>query len=152
MSDAINLDEGLLVTEEIEYTLLEDGEYDFTIAQCDHQLYDGSAKIDPCDMFVLRLDCSNGTQSGSVFARLYCVKKQLWKINQLMKSVGLVDANAETGSVQAPLGQLFKQLEGKTGRCAVSTRTYTGNDGKEHETNQVDRFLMPEGKDLGGSF
>ena len=38
----------------------------------------------------------------------------------------------------------WNQVLGARGRCKVTVRPYTGNDGKERQANDIDRFLEPE--------
>ena len=154
MSEALSLFEPITLVDS-EYTILEPGVYEFTVKTSEHKSYDGGAKIDPCDMFQLTLDCESvdNKQHGSVRENIYLVSSQLWKLTQLLKCTGFApessaDANGNPVKMDKPIGPILtSEIVGAVGYAEITKRKYTGRDGDERETNSVKRFLTPSQAD-----
>lgn len=125
------------------FVVLEPGEYDFDVEDIDVFQYAGGKKIAACDALAVRLKCYNENATGYVIENMYLVKSQAWKLTSFLKSVGLIDKNAEKGT-KVPLMQMIGEAPGRSGRLTLVKREYDKRDGSKGEANNVSAFLEPE--------
>lgn len=122
-----------------EWTLLPEGFYPFRVERMERERYQGSQKMPQCPMAKLTLSVT-GTdgRDTTVQQRLYITRNQLWKVSRFMESVGR--GRNEAGKVIIDWGG----IEGSTGWVKLKVRSYTGRDGQERQTNDVEWFVKPE--------
>jgi len=120
------------------WVLLPEGDYDFVVENFERGRHGGSAKLPPCNKAILTLgmDSPEG-EHASVTCNLFLFSTQEWKLCQFFTCIGA----RKKGEKTRPNWNL---VMGARGRCKVTIRNYTGNDGKEHQTNEIDRFYPPE--------
>jgi hypothetical protein len=120
-------------------TLLPEGFYPFRVEKMERERYQGSQKMPQCPMAKLTLAVA-GTdgRETSVQQRLYITRNQLWKVSRFMESVGR--GRNEAGKVIIDWGG----IEGMGGFVKLKVRSYTGRDGQERQTNDVEWFVKPE--------
>ncbi len=119
-----------------EFTVLEPGEYSFTVAELNRKNYNGSDKLPPCHQAELWLECTDGMGNvARVKDNIYLVKSIEWKISQLMRCIG-----------QKQHGQRVKpdwsKVEGAHGRVRLKKEEYE-YQGKKRTRNAVERYLDP---------
>lgn len=121
------------------WTLLPEGFYPFRVERMERERYQGSQKMPQCPMAKLTLAVA-GTdgRETAVQQRLYITRNQLWKVSRFMESVGR-GRNAD-GKVIIDWGG----IEGTGGFVKLKVRSYTGRDGQERQTNDVEWFVKPE--------
>ena len=121
------------------WTLLPEGFYPFRVEKMERERYQGSQKMPQCPMAKLTLAVA-GTdgRETSVQQRLYITRNQLWKVSRFMESVGR--GRNEAGKVIIDWGG----IEGMGGFVKLKVRSYTGRDGQERQTNDVEWFVKPE--------
>lgn len=121
------------------WTLLPEGFYPFRVERMERERYQGSQKMPQCPMAKLTLAVA-GTdgRETSVQQRLYITRNQLWKVSRFMESVGR--GRNEAGKVIIDWGG----IEGMGGFVKLKVRSYTGRDGQERQTNDVEWFVKPE--------
>ena len=121
------------------WTLLPEGFYPFRVERMERERYQGSQKMPQCPMAKLTLAVA-GTdgRETAVQQRLYITRNQLWKVSRFMESVGRGRNGA--GKVIIDWGG----IEGSTGWVKLKVRSYTGRDGQERQTNDVEWFVKPE--------
>lgn len=121
------------------WTVLEEGYYPFTVQRFERGRFEGSAKMQACPMAVVTLAVqgANG-EEARVTERMFMVERLLWKVTSLMEAVGT--GRNERGKVVID----WSGLEGRGGWLKLKRRTYTGRDGEQRETNDVERFCRPE--------
>lgn len=121
------------------WTLLPEGFYPFRVERMERERYQGSQKMPQCPMAKLTLAVA-GTdgRETTVQQRLYITRNQLWKVSRFMESVGR-GRNAD-GKVIIDWGG----IEGMGGFVKLKVRSYTGRDGQERQTNDVEWFVKPE--------
>lgn len=117
-----------------EWTLLEDGDYVFEVIKVERARYKGSDKIPPCNMAVVTLRVND---TVNLQEKLKLHTKVEWLLCQFFASVGL----RQRGE---PLRMNWSAVVGQHGICQIGHRTWTGNDGKERSTNQVEKFYYPD--------
>lgn len=121
------------------FVLLKPGNYPFTVKMLERGRHDGSAKIGACPKATITIGIDGGAQ-GSTDSKVTLILDSTleWKIGAFFKAIGAPE-NPSTGKVVVN----WNDIIGKQGWCRVETRTYTGNDGKQHETNDVKYFIDP---------
>ena len=121
------------------WTLLPEGFYPFRVEKMERERYQGSQKMPQCPMAKLTLAVA-GTdgRETSVQQRLYITRNQLWKVSRFMESVGR--SRNEAGKVIID----WDGIEGMGGFVKLKVRSYTGRDGQERQTNDVEWFVKPE--------
>lgn len=121
------------------WTLLPEGFYPFRVEKMERERYQGSQKMPQCPMAKLTLAVA-GTDGSetTVQQRLYITRNQLWKVSRFMEAVGRGRNGA--GKVIIDWGG----IEGAGGWVKLKVRSYTGRDGQERQTNDVEWFVKPE--------
>lgn len=130
---AIGWDEEITVEKEPEFVLLEPGEYNFTVTSFERGHYDGSSKLPACSVAKLELKCSNGIQETTVFANLFLVSNQKWKLTHFFKSCRLIAADMPEGVNYA---MPWSRVIGAQGRALIKNREYNGK-----QYNEIEKFL-----------
>lgn len=121
------------------WTLLPEGFYPFRVERMERERYQGSQKMPQCPMAKLTLSVTGADgRDTTVQQRLYITRNQLWKVSRFMESVGRGRNGA--GKVIIDWGG----IEGSTGFVKLKVRSYTGRDGQERQTNDVEWFVKPE--------
>lgn len=121
------------------WTLLPEGFYPFRVEMMERERYQGSQKVPQCPMAKLTLAVA-GTDGceTTVQQRLYITRNRLWKVSRFMEAVGR--GRNEAGKVIIDWGG----IEGASGWVKLKVRSYTGRDGQERQTNDVEWFVKPE--------
>ena len=119
------------------FTLLPEGEYEFTVTKFERQRHPGSAKLPSCPKAVLTLEISapNG-DTGIITHNLFLHTKTQRLLSAFFISIG----QGKQGETVKPD---WSKVVGKTGRAAVGIRKYTKNNGDEGEVNEIKQFLPP---------
>lgn len=121
------------------WTLLPEGFYPFRVEKMERERYQGSQKMPQCPMAKLTLAVTGADgRDTAVRQRLYITRNQLWKVSRFMESVGR--GRNEAGKVIIDWGG----IEGMGGFVKLKVRSYTGRDGQERQTNDVEWFVKPE--------
>lgn len=121
------------------WTLLPEGFYPFRVERMERERYQGSQKMPQCPMAKLTLAVTGADgRDTAVQQRLYITRNQLWKVSRFMESVGR--GRNEQGKVVIDWGG----IEGAAGWVKLKVRSYTGRDGQERQTNDVEWFVKPE--------
>lgn len=119
--------------------LLPEGFYPFRVERMERERYQGSQKMPQCPMAKLTLAVAGTDGSETqVQQRLYITRNRLWKVSRFMEAVGR-GRNAD-GKVIIDWGG----IEGAGGFVKLKVRSYTGRDGQERQTNDVEWFVRPE--------
>ena len=126
-----------------EFVLLPEGDYRFKVASFERGRFVGSTKIPACNKAILMLDVTGEQGTVHIKTDLILHKSLEWKLAQFFRSIGL----KEKGKAVA---MDWQAVPGAQGRCHVIQRTWTGNDGKERVSNDVDRFLDWEPEAMKG--
>lgn len=121
------------------WTLLPEGFYPFRVERMERERYQGSQKMPQCPMAKLTLAVTGADgRDTAVQQRLYITRNQLWKVSRFMESVGR--GRNEAGKVIIDWGG----IEGAAGWVKLKVRSYTGRDGQERQTNDIEWFVKPE--------
>ncbi len=119
-----------------DFEVLPGGEYRFTVTNFERGRFNGSAKLPPCNMAKLTLDCDDdqGNQ-GTITENLFLHSKTEGLLCQFFRSIGARQHGQR-------VAMDWSRVIGAGGRCKISVRKYTGRDGQERDSNDV-KFLDP---------
>ena len=133
----LDWDEGLELNPST-FTLLPEGEYDFTVVDFERQRHAGSAKLPACPKAVLTLEIK-GVEGTARITH-----------NQGLLSAFFIaiGPGKEGETVKMDWGK----VRGATGRVKIGVRKFTKKDGSEGESNDVQQFLPPLKTWTGGGF
>lgn len=118
------------------FRLLPEGDYTFTVKKFERARHSGSDKIPPCNKAVLTVEVSRQDAAGIVPVTLFLHSKFEWKLCQFFTAIGQ-RRHGETMRMN------WNAVPGACGSCHVGVRTWTGNDGKERENNEITEFYDP---------
>ena len=143
MSEYINNDQGraldwedTIEKESVGFDLLPEGDYDFVIQKFERQRHPGSAKLPPCNKAVVYVEIDAPQGHAVIRHNLFLHTKCEGILCAFFASIG----QRKHGDRQQ---MDWSAVTGARGRCKVGVRSWTGDDGKEHESNEVKRFLEP---------
>ena len=122
------------------FILLAPGAYEFKVIDRKIEKFPGSEKI-PKDTpkVVLTLEIQSPEGMTTVKADLIMWSTLEWKLSEFFRSIG----QKKHGEKLRPN---WKTVIGSKGKVMIKNREYTGTDGKQHKTNDVDKFLDPDYK------
>lgn len=125
--------------EKSEYTLLPEGDYDFTVESFERGRYEGSDKVPPCNRALLKIkvDAPEGTTVMSESLLLY--DRMQWKLAEFFLSIGAEDVN---GRVKMN----WQMVPRATGRATVEVRADAKDPAKKF--NHVRKFLPKPKKEF----
>jgi len=119
------------------FQVLPEGDYRFSVKKFERARHSGSEKIPACNKAILTITVSNSEASGDVQTNLFLHSKFEWKLCQFFVAIG-----------QRKHGEAMRMnwgaVPGSGGVCHVGIRKWSGNDGKERESNEITEFYDPE--------
>jgi hypothetical protein len=122
-----------------ESVILPDGKYPFEVIKVEKAVYDGSAKIPPCNMAKVFLRVDGGELGTSlVVENIYLAEKYQWKAAAFLRSIGLKKHGED---IQ---WRKLVQCDGETGRCEIYVDEYEGKDGHTKQSNKLRKFFDKE--------
>ena len=116
------------------FVVLPEGDYNFVVSKFERGRYAGGPKIPACNMakLVLKVDSDEGNANVNVNLLLY--RTMEWKVSSFFRSLSLKKSGE-------PLVMDWSKVEGAKGRGHFKPDTYTGNDGRVHDKNELDYFI-----------
>ena len=120
------------------FTLLEEGEYDFTVVGFERARFAGSAKLPPCPQANLKLQivAPNGS-TVTIDHALFLHTKTEGFLCAFFTSIG---QRKHGEKLQMNWGKVI----GSCGRCEVYIDKWTGRDGAEMKSNKIRKFIEPK--------
>lgn len=112
------------------FTLLEPGEYDFTVESWTKARFGGSPKQPACNQAKLRIRIADITIEHNLFLH----SKNMPFLCQFFKAIG------QRGSGESIIPNWAK-VPGSTGRCQLGIRDWKGKDGEMRQSNEIKKFL-----------
>ena len=122
-----------------DFVLLEPGEYSFAVKAFERGRFQGSAKLPPCNKAVLSIsiiDEKAGRKLSTIQHNLFLHTITEGLVCQFFRSI----AARKSGE---KLQMNWNTVIGARGRCKVGVRDWTGKDGQEYQSNQIEKFLDP---------
>ena len=120
-----------------EFALLPEGEYEFSVTGFERGRYPGGAKLPSCPKATVSLRFE-GVEGVAVIKHNFFMHS---KCEGLLCAFFTCLGMRKHGE---PLRMDWPGTVGGTGRAKITVRSYTGNDGREYQTNDVKQFLEPE--------
>lgn len=120
-----------------EFALLPEGEYEFSVTGFERGRYPGGAKLPSCPKATVSLRFE-GVEGVAVIKHNFFLHS---KCEGLLCAFFTCLGMRKRGE---PLRMDWPGTVGRTGRAKITVRSYTGNDGRECQTNDVKQFLEPE--------
>lgn len=118
-----------------DFTLLPDGEYPFIVTDLERERHAGSAKLPPCPKAVVYLRVDGGAAgSTTIKHNLFLHSKTEGLLCEFFRAIG-----QRTHGEKAKMD--WSSVVGSTGRARIATRSWTGDDGEERQSNQVKKFI-----------
>ena len=141
MADNTNMNEAMgwddsIENEGQEFILLDEGDYEFTVEKMERGQFNGSAKLSPSPKATLTLAVATDRGTAHVKTDLILNRALEWKLCQFFLSIGLKKHGE-------PLVMKWGEVTGRTGKAHIRQRSWTGNDGVERKSNDVERYLDP---------
>lgn len=119
-----------------QYTLLPEGDYDFTVESFERARHNGSDKMPPCNKAIVKLRVEAPEGAATITENLFLHSKTEWKLCSFFTSIG-----------QRKSGDKYRMdwslVPGAHGRAHVYVDTYTGNNGDQRQSNKIRKFLEP---------
>lgn len=120
-----------------EFALLPEGEYEFSVTGFERGRYPGGAKLPSCPKATVSLRFE-GVEGVAVIKHNFFLHS---KCEGLLCAFFTCLGMRKRGE---PLRMDWPGTVGQTGRAKITVRSYTGNDGREYQTNDIKQFLEPE--------
>ncbi|MDY4041004.1 MAG: hypothetical protein SOY67_02705 [Collinsella sp.] len=122
-------------------TLLEEGEYRFTVTEFQRGRVERGKNAGANQaVYTLHVEGAGGA-SKDIKYFITLTDSMRWKATQFFKAIGQIPADTSEGDDFRPE---WDRCIGSTGMAEVYVRKFTGDDGRERETNDVSRvFAAP---------
>ena len=124
--------EGTIENEDGGFTLLPDGDYDFTVNKVTRGRYEGSDKMPACNSVTVELTIWGPQDKTIITERFFLVKKFEWKLSQFFLSIGLKKHGEQL--------VMRWNIEGYRGKCKVYVDHYKKQDGSDGQSNKIKKF------------
>lgn len=121
------------------FMVFPEGDYDFKVVDFERgRVKNGKNAGANQAIYTLRImDTTGGSSEEKYFIPL--VDSLRWKATKFFKSIGAIPADTESGqNVRFP----WSNVVGMIGRCHVKPRKWTGDDGEDHDANEVTAMLV----------
>ena len=122
------------------YTILDEGDYKYTVVGFDRGKFNGSEKLPACNKAILTLEFESAYGPVQITENLLLLQSLEWKISSFFRSIGQKKHGEE-------LKPNWNKVLGSTGMAHIKPRKYVGkNDGLEKTTNSVAYYIdyVPE--------
>ena len=127
------------IEKDSDFTLLPEGDYDFTVESFERGRHPGSDKLPACNKAILKLRIDSNEGSTILTHNLFLHTKTEGMISAFFTAIG-----------QKKKGEKVKMnwnaVIGAKGRCKLSIRNWIGNDGEEHQSNEIKKLYEKEEK------
>lgn len=128
-----------VIEKESSFTLLPEGEYDFTVKSFERGRYEPgpTAKLPPCKQATLTLEVTDGEQTATLQHRLFLHSRCEGMLCEFFLALG----QRKHGE---PLKMNWPAVPGAHGRCKVGVRTWKNTKtGEDMQSNEIKKFLEP---------
>ena len=116
--------------------LLPEGDYEFTIVNCERDHYAGGAKLPPCPMAKLTLNVHSPNGDVTVKANMILAQKLQKKLVSFFQSIGQMKDETFTMN--------WSNVTGAKGYAHINVRSFIDYNGNERTVNDVERYITEE--------
>jgi len=149
MADYIDreLDWGDSIEKESDFTLLKEGDYNFTVETFERARHPGSDKLPPCNKAIVHIHIDSPEGAATIKHNLFLHTKCEGMLSAFFESIGQKKKGER-------ITMNWNMVPGSTGRCKVTVRNYKNKDGEDRQSNQISRFYPKEDRPAftAGSF
>lgn len=125
------------IEKDSEFTLLPEGEYEFTVEAFERGRHPGSEKLPACNKAVLTLRVfDEAGNTSKIIHNLFLHSKCEGFLCAFFISIGQRKHGEK-------LQMNWNTVIGSRGKCKVYIDKYTDNNGVERQSNKISRFLEP---------
>lgn len=121
------------ISQESNFVLLDEGDYDFTVTSFERKRYPGGPNMCACNMAVLHLKVGD----ANVLDNLYLNKKAEWRMSQFFLAIGQKKKGV-------PCKPNWNAVPGSRGRCKIGIREWTARNGETRQSNEVREYYEPD--------
>lgn len=141
MADYIDreLDWGDSIEKDSEFTLLKEGDYNFTVETFERARHPGSDKLPPCNKAIVSIHIDSPEGSTTIKHNLFLHTKCEGMLSAFFEAIGQKKKGER-------ISMNWNMVPGSTGRCKVTVRNYKNKDGEDRQSNQISRFYPKEDK------
>lgn len=125
-----------VIEKESDFTLLPEGDYNFTVKTFERGRHPGSKKLPACNKAIVHIQIDSPEGSATLTHNLFLHTKTEGMLSAFFKSIGQKQHGEK-------LQMNWNLVPNSTGRCKVAIRKWTGDDGVERQSNEIKRFLEP---------
>lgn len=134
------------ISQDYEFVLLPEGEYDFVVKKFDRAVHNGSEKLPHCAKAILTIEVSSpGGKKASIEHNLFLHQKCEGMLCEFFISIG----HRKHGEA---MKMNWNLVPGAKGRCKVYVDKWTGRDGQPKESNKIKKFLEPKAPPTSSGF
>lgn len=129
--------EDIIENDSPEYTLLPEGDYEFTVTGFERERHPGSAKLPPCNKAVLSIQIDAPEGSTTIRHNLFLHSKCEGLLCAFFSSIGQRKHGEK-------LRMNWNAVPGAKGRCKVGVREWISDrDGEKKQGNEIKKFYEP---------
>jgi len=121
------------ISQESEFVILPEGDYDFEVTGFERSRSKGSEKVPASNMAVLDIRLTNGRESTVVKEYLVLHTKMEWKLSQFFRSIGVKKQGEK-------VRMNWNAVPGAKGRCKVVVEKYVNDKGETKEINKISKY------------
>lgn len=121
------------ISNEAEFVILPEGDYDFEITNFERSRSKGSDSVPKSNMAIIDIRISDGRQSTTIKDYLVLHSKLEWKLSQFFRAIG---QKKQGESVRMNWGAVV----GAKGRCKVIVEKYVTDKGEQRESNKIAKY------------
>lgn len=139
MADLIEkeLDWGDEISRESDFTIIPEGDYNFTVTGFERGRHDGSEKLPPCNMAIVTLAVTLPDGStANLRHRLFLHTRCEGLLSAFFTGIGLKRKGE-------PLRMNWNAVPGAHGRCKITVRSWKGKNGEDMQSNDIKKFYDP---------
>ena len=126
-----------------EFVTLPEGDYNFDVVDFERARHAGSEKLPPCNKAIVHIRIEGEEGVTTIRHNLFLHTKTEGMLCAFFTAIG-----------QRQKGEKFdmnwSKVKGATGRCRISVRKWTGDDGVERTNNEIKRFYESAEKAQAG--
>lgn len=120
-----------------EFTLLPDGDYNFTVESFERARHNGSDNLPACNKAILKLRITAKEGETLLTHNLFLHTKTEGLLSAFFSSIG----QKKKGE---PLRMDWNMVPGSTGRLKLGIRDYKNKDGEDRKSNEIKKFYPKE--------
>lgn len=125
------------ISRESDFTIIPEGDYDFTVTGFERGRYDGSEKLPPCNMAIVTLAVTLPDGStANLRHRLFLHTRCEGLLSAFFTGIGLKRKGE-------PLRMNWNAVPGARGRCKITVRSWKGKNGEDMQSNDIKKFYDP---------